>query len=84
MNTSPENSETQVPVNAPVQILFSEPIQPTSIGQITLTTAGNPVAVTPSFSDANQLLTLTPTLPLLAPTPATPSLSPESKTRPAT
>ena len=66
VNTSPENTETAVPVNAPVQILFSEPIQPTSIGQITLTTGGNPVAVTPSFSDANQLLTLTPTLPLLA------------------
>ncbi|HSZ60871.1 MAG TPA: Ig-like domain-containing protein [Terriglobales bacterium] len=66
VNTSPENSETLVPVNAPVQILFSEPIQPTSIGQITVTTGGNPVAVTPTFSDANQLLTLTPTLPLLA------------------
>jgi YD repeat-containing protein len=66
INTSPENTETAVPVNAPVQILFSEPIQPTSVGQITLTTGGNPVAVTPSFSDANQLLTLTPTLPLLA------------------
>ena len=60
INTSPENTETAVPVNAPVQILFSEPIQPTSIGQITLKTGGNPVAVTPSFSDADQLLTLTP------------------------
>ena len=66
INTSPENSETAVPVNAPVQILFSEPIQPTSISQITVTTGGNAVAVTPTFSDANQLLTLTPTLPLLA------------------
>jgi hypothetical protein len=66
VNTSPENTETAVPVNAPVQILFSEPIQPTSIGQITVQTGGNTVAVTPTFSDANQLLTLTPTLPLLA------------------
>jgi hypothetical protein len=66
LNTSPENTETQVPSNAPVQILFSEPIQPTSIGQVTLKTGGNPVAFTPTFSDANQLLTLTPTLPLLA------------------
>ncbi len=66
VNTSPENTETLVPVNAPIQILFSEPVQPTSIGQITLTTGGNRVAVTPSFSDANQLLTLTPKLPLLA------------------
>jgi len=65
VNTSPENSETQVPTNAPIQILFSEPINPATIGQIALTTAGNPVAVTPTFSDANQLLTLTPMLPLL-------------------
>jgi len=65
INTSPENTETLVPVNAPVQILFSEPINPTTIGQITLTTSGNPVAVTPTFGAANQLLTLTPSLPLL-------------------
>ena len=61
INTSPENALTQVPVNAPVQILFSEPIQPSSINKITLTTGGNPVAFTPIFSDANQLLTLKPT-----------------------
>ncbi|MGD0416514.1 MAG: Ig-like domain-containing protein, partial [Terriglobales bacterium] len=66
INTSPENTETAVPVNAPVQILFSEPIQPTSIGSITVKTGGSPIAVTPTFTDANQLLTLTPTLPLLA------------------
>ena len=66
INTSPENAETLVPVNAPVQILFSEPIQPTSIGSITVNTGGSPIAVTPTFSDGNQLLTLTPTLPLLA------------------
>jgi hypothetical protein len=66
INTSPENAETAVPVNAPVQILFSEPIQPTSIGSITVKTGGNTIAVTPTFSDGNQLLTLTPTLPLLA------------------
>jgi hypothetical protein len=66
VNTSPENTETQVPVNAPVQILFSEPINPTSIGQITVLTGGNPVAVTPAFTSANQVLTLTPTLPLPA------------------
>jgi len=66
VNTSPESTASQVPTNSPVQVLFSEPIQPTSAGQITLKTAGNAVAVTLSFSDANQLLTLTPTLPLLA------------------
>jgi hypothetical protein len=66
INTSPENTLTAVPVNAPVEILFSEPINPTTISQITVQTGGNSVAVTPTFTDANQLLTLTPTLPLLA------------------
>jgi hypothetical protein len=66
VNTSPENGVTQVPNNAPVEILFSEPIQPTSIGQITLTTGATAVAFTSSFSDANQLLTLIPNQPLLA------------------
>ncbi len=66
INTSPENSETQVPLNAPVEIMFSEPINPTTIGQITLTTGGNTVAVTATFSAANQLLILTPEVPLLA------------------
>jgi hypothetical protein len=66
VNTSPENTLSQVPTNTPVEVLFSEPIQPTSIGQITLNTGGNAVAVIPSFTDANQLLTLTPALPLLA------------------
>ena len=65
VNTSPESAVSQVPTNAPVQILFNEPIQPTSIGQITLKTGGSAVAVTASFSDANQLLTLKPGLPLL-------------------
>jgi hypothetical protein len=67
INTSPENTLTAVPTNSPVEILFTEPIQPTSISQITLTTGGSPVALTPTFSDANQLLTLMPVQPLLAP-----------------
>jgi large repetitive protein len=66
INTSPENTQTQVPSNAPVQILFSEPIQPSSLGAVTLTTGGNPIAVTMTFGDANQLLTLRPNQPLLS------------------
>jgi large repetitive protein len=65
VNTSPESATSQIATNSPVQVLFNEPIQPTSIAQITLKTGGNAVAVTPAFSDANQLLTLTPTMPLL-------------------
>ena len=75
VNTSPENGLTQVATNSPVQVLFSEPIQPTSIGQITLKTGSNAVAVTPSFSDANQLLTLTATQPLAASTGYTISIT---------
>ena len=66
INTSPENTDTQVPTNSPVEVLFSEPIQPTSVGQVTLNSGGNPVAVTPSFGNGNQLLILTPNLPLAA------------------
>jgi hypothetical protein len=64
VDTNPENTEGAVPVNATAQILFNEPINPASISQITLTNGGTPVAFTPSFTDANQLLVLTPTLPL--------------------
>ena len=66
VNTNPESTASQVPTNSAVQVLFNEPIQPTSISQITLKMSGNAIAVTTSFSDANQLLTLTPALPLLA------------------
>ena len=66
VNTSPENNETLVPTNSPIEVLFSEPVQPTSVGQITLKTGSTTVAVTPSFVDANQLLVLTPSLPLSA------------------
>ena len=66
VSISPESATSQVPTNSPVQVLFNEPIQPTSIAQITLKSGGNLVAVTPSFSDANQLLTLMPALPMLA------------------
>jgi len=65
VNTSPENGDTGIPTNSPVEILFSEPVQPTSVGQVALAMGGNGVAVTPSFSNGDQLLTLTPNVPLL-------------------
>ena len=64
VDTNPESAQTQVPVNTPIQILFSEPVQPNTISQVALKTGGNTVPVITSFSDANQLLTLTPTVPL--------------------
>jgi large repetitive protein len=64
VNTSPENTQTQVPINSIVDILFSEPIQPTSISQVSLKNGATAVPVTATFSNANKLLTLTPGAPL--------------------
>ncbi|MBC7925675.1 MAG: Ig-like domain-containing protein, partial [Bryobacteraceae bacterium] len=58
--TNPANGLSGVPVNAAIQILFSEPIQPTSASLVTLTSSGSLVAATRSFSEGNRLLTLTP------------------------
>jgi hypothetical protein len=48
-----------------VSVLFDEPVQPLSIGQVTLTGSG-PVDVIRALSNANRLLTLTPRVPLAA------------------
>jgi len=58
--TNPSNGFTGVPIDLNVQILFSEPIQTTTISGIVLSAGGNPVTMTPSFSNADQTLTLTP------------------------
>lgn len=58
--TNPSNTFTNVPIDVTPQILFSEPIQATSISGITLSAGGNTVNVTPSFSNANQTLSLIP------------------------
>src|SRR5207245_5162207 len=60
---SPGDGFADVPINARVSILFDEPIQPLSIDQVTLT-AGGPVNVIRTLSNANRLLTLTPLVPL--------------------
>jgi hypothetical protein len=75
IDTNPENGLGSVPTNTPIQILFNEPIQPTSLGQVTLTTESTPVSVAPSFLNGNQLLVLTPSVPLLPGTPYTLSIS---------
>jgi hypothetical protein len=75
VNTNPENGLTSVPTNTVIQVLFTEPIQPTSIAQVTLSTGSTPVTVVPSFLNGNQLLALTPSVPLLPNTAYTLSIT---------
>jgi hypothetical protein len=75
VNTNPENGLSSVPTNTPIQILFNEPIQPTSIAQVTLSAGSTPVTVVPSFLNGNQLLALTPSVPLLGDTAYTLSIT---------
>jgi hypothetical protein len=73
--TSPGNGLTNVGINAPIQIQFSKPISPASIGQISLLIGSTPVAVTPAVTTLNQVVTLTPALPLTANTTYTISVT---------
>ena len=69
--TNPSNAFTNVPIDLTVQILFSEPIQASTISGVTLSAGGNNLTMTPAFSNANQTLTLIPRL-CSRPTPSTP------------
>jgi hypothetical protein len=64
-----------VGINAPIQIEFSKPISPALIGQISLLIGSTPVAVTPAVTTLNQVVTLTPDLPLAANTTYTISVT---------
>ena len=57
-NVSPFPGATAVPINTQIQVQFSEPVQKTSLGQVTLT--GSTLSTTPSLSNGDQVLTLTP------------------------
>ena len=64
--TNPSNAFTNVPIDITVQILFSEPIQPTTISGITLSAGSTTLTLTPSFSNGDKTLSLVPPS-LLAP-----------------
>ena len=64
--TNPSNGFTNVPIDLSVQIQFSEPIQPTLLSGITLSANSVNLAVIPSLSSADTVLTLIPPA-LLAP-----------------
>ncbi len=61
---NPGNGTTGVPINAALQVLFNEAIQPTAVSQVTLSAGAN-VPVTVSVTNGNSTLTLTPSAPLL-------------------
>ncbi len=60
ISSNPTNGFTNVPTDLTIQILFSEPIQPTTISGITLSVGKTAIPVTPSLSNGNQTLSLIP------------------------
>ena len=60
---SPANGLNGVPTNALVVIQFNEPVNPLTLGQVTLSSASGPVNTTSQLSNGNTL-TLTPAGPL--------------------
>jgi hypothetical protein len=52
------------PTNSVIQAQFNKPVQATSLSQATLTAGASSIAVTPSLSGGDQILTLTPGAPL--------------------
>ena len=64
VNTNPENGVTAVPTNTIIQILFNAPVRIESLGQVQVLAGGTPISVMPALTNADQLLTLTPSVPL--------------------
>ena len=63
---SPPSGFTGVPINAPVQILFSEPISPASLGGVTLKQGSSVIPTIVSLYDGDRGLQLLPKVPLAA------------------
>ena len=68
---SPASGVQGVPINAQLTVEFNEPVNAESLGQVSLSEGGNPIAVTKNLSNGNQILTLVPTAALLQNTPYT-------------
>jgi hypothetical protein len=64
IGVSPTDGLTDVPINARVVVGFNEPIQSSSIDDVTLSMGGAPVNVIENFSNGNRTLTLVPVAPL--------------------
>ena len=65
-DTSPRNGATGVPTNAPIQVLFSESVQPGTLGGVQLLQGGSPQPATATLSGSDNLVTLTPATLLTA------------------
>jgi hypothetical protein len=64
VQVSPASAMTGVPINAPVQILFNEPIDSASMGGVSLKQGASVVPTTASLYDGNKGIQLLPTVPL--------------------
>ena len=60
LDTNPLVAFTSVPTNVVPSILFSSPVQPSTLSGVTLSTGGTPLAITPSLSNGDLTLSLTP------------------------
>ena len=61
---SPPSGLTGVPINAPVQILFNEPVSAASLGGVTLQQGASVIPTTASLYDGNRGVQLLPNVPL--------------------
>ena len=61
---NPSAGLTEIPINATVQVQFNEPIQPTSLGQVSITAVGVQIPAGTSLSNGDQQLIITPATPL--------------------
>lgn len=66
VGVSPADGLTAVPTNAQVVVQFSEPVDGLTTNQVTLSGGGTAVNVISTLSNANQMLTLAPVVPLNA------------------
>jgi hypothetical protein len=64
VNFNPTNGATGLGTNVIIEAQFSAAIDPNSLGNVTLTTAGTPVPTTPSLGAGNTVLQLVPAMPL--------------------
>jgi Bacterial Ig-like domain len=63
VDTTPKAGATGIPTNPTIQILFSEPVRPTTLGSVNLLlggSAGTPQPVAQALSNGDRTLTLTP------------------------
>ena len=72
---NPPAAFTNVPTNVVPSILFSSPVQPSTMSGVTLSAGGTPLAIIPSLSNGDLTLALTPPTLLLTETVYTLSVS---------